>query len=42
LRYRVAFSGEPEALRQAAASGGRLVEDDAAASDGALHFLLRP
>jgi hypothetical protein len=42
LRFRVAFSGEPEALRQAAASGGRLAEDDSAATDGALHFLLRP
>jgi hypothetical protein len=42
LRYRVAFTGEPEALKQAAASGGRLVEDDSAAADGALHFLLRP
>ena len=42
LRLRVAFGGEPDALRQAVAHSGRLLPDDAAAPDGALHLVLQP
>ncbi|HXQ31774.1 MAG TPA: DUF2066 domain-containing protein [Steroidobacteraceae bacterium] len=42
LRFQVSFTGDPEALRQAAAQAPRLAPDEDAPADGALHFVLRP
>jgi hypothetical protein len=43
LALRVAFSGEPAALREAVVSGGRLTPDEnGAGGDGALHLVLQP
>jgi hypothetical protein len=41
LRFRIGYSGDAGSFRQAAV-GGRLVPDDGAAEDGAVHFVLRP
>jgi hypothetical protein len=42
VRFRLGFSGDADAFRQAAAQGGRLLPDSEAAVDGAVHFVLRP
>lgn len=42
LWLRLAFSGEPESLRQAALGAGRLGVDSNATADGAMHFVLMP
>ena len=42
LRFRLAFDGEPDALRRAARDSGRFVPDDSAAPGGALQLVLRP
>ena len=42
LRFRVAFAGDAETLKQAAAQSGRLLPDQEAPADGAVHFVLRP
>ena len=42
LRFRVAFAGDAETLKQTAAQSGRLLADQEAPADGAVHFVLRP
>ena len=42
LRFRVAFAGDAETLKQTAAQSGRLLPDEEAPADGAVHFVLRP
>ncbi|HXQ63284.1 MAG TPA: DUF2066 domain-containing protein [Steroidobacteraceae bacterium] len=42
LRFQLSFTGDPEALRQAATQAARLAPDEDAPADGALHFVLRP
>lgn len=42
LRFRVAFAGDADTLKQTAAQSGRLLPDEEAAADGAVHFVLRP
>jgi Uncharacterized protein conserved in bacteria (DUF2066) len=42
LRFRVAYAGDAGTLRQAAVQGGRLLPDEDAPADGAVHLVLRP
>jgi hypothetical protein len=42
VSFRLSFTGDPEALRQAATQMARLAPDGDAPADGALHFVLRP